>query len=75
MGDGITLSYAKKMLNLWLKAEEAVTTGSQYQIGNRSLTRANISEIRKQIRFWRSEIARLEGKGSRRAVRAVPRDL
>jgi hypothetical protein len=70
----IDLERAKKHLNAWLDAELAVTTGQSYSIGSRSLTRANLSEISKQINYWRREVSRLEGKG-RRARRFVPRDL
>lgn len=37
---GITLETAQKQLDLWIAAEEKVTHGQSYQIGNRSLTYA-----------------------------------
>jgi len=70
----IDLERAKRHLEAWLNAELAVSTGQSYSLGSRSLTRANLSEINKQIIFWRNEISRLEGKG-RRAKRFMPRDL
>lgn len=69
------LETAKKYLQAWLEAELAVSTGQSYRIGTRQITRANLSEIRQQINYWRKEVARLEGKGIRRVFRAVPRDL
>ncbi len=36
-------------LQMYLEAERAVLSGQSYQIGNRQLTRANLSEIRKAI--------------------------
>ena len=36
-------------LRMYLDAERAVLSGQSYQIGNRQLTRANLSEIRKAI--------------------------
>lgn len=72
---GITLERAKTHLEAWLDAELAVSTGQSYRIGSRQLQRANLPEIRKQIQYWRSEIARLEGKGRRKVMRAVPRDF
>lgn len=36
-------------LRMYLEAEKTVLTGQSYTIGNRSLTRANLSEIRKAI--------------------------
>lgn len=76
---GVTLEIAKKHLNAWLTAELEVTTHQSYTIGSRSLTKANLSEIRKQIQFWENEVARLENiskrGGRNRVFRAVPRDL
>lgn len=71
-----TLQEAKDMLATWIEAEKAVATGQSYKIGSRSLQRANLSEIRKQIQFWRNEINKLEtGRKGARVMRAVPRDL
>lgn len=71
-----TLQEAKDMLATWVEAEKAVATGQSYKIGSRSLQRANLSEIRKQIQFWRNEITKLEtGRKGARVMRAVPRDL
>ena len=76
---GVTLEIAKKHLDAWLTAELEVTTYQSYTIGSRSLTKANLSEIRKQIQFWENEVARLENiskrGGRNRVFRAVPRDL
>lgn len=72
-----TLQTARSRLNAWLEAELAVSTGQSYRLGNKQLTRANLSDIREQIQFWRSEVARLE-RGNRpgaRVMRVVPRDL
>lgn len=76
---GVTLEIAKKHLDAWLTAELEVTTHQSYTIGSRSLTKANLSEIRKQIQFWENEVARLENiskrGGRNRVFRTVPRDL
>lgn len=73
------LEVAKKHLAAWLTAELEVTTHQSYTIGSRSLTKANLSEIREQIKFWGNEVARLENvakhKGRNRIMRVVPRDL
>jgi hypothetical protein len=71
----ITLERAQKHLQAWLDAELAVSTGQSYSIGSRQLSRANLSEIRKQINYWRNEIAGINGRGRIRTKRAVPRDL
>ena len=73
---GITKDMAREMLQLWLDAERAVTTGQSYKIGTRSLTRSNVSEIAARIKYWRNEIDKLEnGRKGARVMRAVPRDL
>lgn len=69
------LKTAKTHLQAWLDAELAISTGQSYKIGSRELKRANLSEVRKQITYWQREVSRLEGKGSRKVFRAVPRDL
>ena len=79
MANGISLEVAKKHLDAWLTAELEVTTHQSYTIGSRSLTKANLSEIRKEIEYWTNEVARLENiekrGGRNRIYRAVPRDL
>jgi predicted RecB family nuclease len=70
-----TIETAKAHLQAWLDADLAVSTGQSYRIGSRQLTRADTSEIRKQIAFWRTEVAKIENKRSRRVMRVVPRDL
>lgn len=72
-----TLQEARNMLNMWIEAEKAVATSQSYTIGSRSLTRANLAEIRKSIEYWRNEVAALEHGNSngRRVVRVIPRDL
>ncbi len=76
---GITLKIAKKHLNAWLEAELEVTTNQSYTIGSRSLTRADLSDIREQIAFWEGKVAALENLekrgGRNRIIRVVPRDL
>lgn len=79
MENGISLEIAKKHLDAWLTAELEVTTHQSYTIGSRSLTKANLAEIRKQIEYWNDQVARLENiekrGGRNRVFRAVPRDL
>ena len=73
------LATAQKHLEAWLTAELEVTTHQSYTIGSRSLTKANLSEIRKQIEFWQNEVAKLENlkkrRGRNRITQAIPRDL
>lgn len=76
---GITLEIAETHLNAWLLAELEVTTNQSYSIGTRSLTKANLSEIRNQIQFWGNKVVELTNKknhkGRNRVFRIVPRDL
>lgn len=74
----MTLPEAKEMLNLWINAEKAVSTGQSYSIGGRSLTRVNLKEIREAQQYWEGEIYKLENniksRGAR-VLRVIPRDL
>ena len=76
---GITLKIAQKHLDTWLEAEMAVTNAQSYTIGSRTMTKANLAEIRKAIEYWSNKVAELENLqkhgGRNRAYRAVPRDL
>lgn len=71
----MTLERARIHLDAWYNAELAVSTGQSYSIGSRSLTRANLSEIREQIKYWETRVDQLKGKKRRKAMRYVPRDL
>lgn len=76
---GITLETAQKHLDAWLKAELTVTTGQSYTIGSRTLTRANITEIRNMIDYWDGKVKKLDTLqkrgGRNRIKRGVIRDL
>lgn len=73
------LEIARHHLNAWLEAELELTTHQSYKIGSRSLTKADLGQIRKQIEFWQNRVAQLENAerrgGRNRVVRVVPRDL
>lgn len=70
---GITLEQAEAQLASWINASTAVAQNQSYTIstdsGSRSLTRANASEIREQIKFWDTQVKRLSRGGIR--VRGV----
>ena len=73
------IEIARHHLNAWLEAELELTTHQSYKIGSRSLTKADLGQIRKQIEFWQNQVAQLENTekrgGRNRVVRVVPRDL
>ncbi|MDI3534815.1 MAG: hypothetical protein PWQ82_1180 [Thermosediminibacterales bacterium] len=73
------LEKAKARLDAYYEAELAVLSGQSYKIGTRSLTRADLGEIRNAIRDLENLIEELEaqvnGQGRRRAYRITLRDL
>lgn len=75
----ITLERAKKHLEAWLEAELLCSTSQSYTIGSRTLTRANLVEIRKQIDYWQNKVNELvileRGGRVKRSKRFIPRDL
>lgn len=72
---------ANEALNLrlkqYLEAEKAILiAGQSYKIGNRTLTRANLSEIQQAISSLIASGATVDGSGSgaRRAMQVIMRD-
>lgn len=66
------MSIAQDMVNLYTEAEKKVLAGQSYTIGNRTMTRANLPEIRKGRQEWeeklRSEQAGSQGGSSMYSV-------
>ncbi len=56
---GVTLKTALDALNAWVKADLAVARGQSYSMNGRSITLANIREIREQITYWERRVAAL----------------
>lgn len=75
----ITLETAKRHLDMWLEAETQVAINQSYTIGGKSFTRANLSEIRNQVKYWSDKVEELQNiaknRGRNRVYRIVPRDL
>lgn len=71
---GITVERATEMLELWLKAEEALATSQSYTIqtdgSSRTLTRADLADVGKRVSYWQGKLAaaerRASGRGSMR---------
>jgi uncharacterized membrane protein len=57
----LDLPTAVNNLDTWEKAQTAVSTGTSYSIGGRSLTRADINDINNMITYYRREVKRLSG--------------
>ena len=53
----INLKTAQDALNAWVKADLAVARGQSYSMNGRSLTLANVREIREQILYWERRVA------------------
>lgn len=72
---GITLAQAEAQLATWMAANEAVARNQSYEIGDRKLTRADASEILKQVEFWDRKVQSLAataGAGAGRVRQGVP---
>jgi len=72
---GITLAQAEAQLTAYLAAETAVLKGQSYTIGQRSLTRADLADIRAGIDAWDARVKQLtnSAQGRSRARIVVPR--
>jgi len=62
------------MRNLYVKAEKAVLQSQSYNIGGQSLTRANLTEIRKGRDEWQAKLDNLSGSRRRVVKRIIPID-
>ena len=58
----------------WKAAYRAASTGKSYTISNRTLTRYDLDEIRKQLAYLEGELAALDGRRGPIIVQArIPR--
>lgn len=66
-------------MQTWLDAEQAIATGQSYRIGNRELTRADLTQVRNQMEYWAEKLAEADAaekhSGRNRAYRVLIRDL
>lgn len=74
MSDPITKELAEEMFGEYFAASKAVSKGQQYTIDGRSLTRANLTEINKQLQYWRGQVMRFcsSGHGGIQVRSAIP---
>lgn len=68
---GITLEIAEAQLAEWLAANSAVTANQSYSIDNRTLTRADASQIRMQLEYWDKKCKELDRPSGGPRVRYV----
>lgn len=59
-----TVERCMQHLEQWLLAEEKVSKGQSYTIGNRTLTRANLTEIQNAIELWSKRLQDAESNSS-----------
>jgi len=74
----LTLAEAQRLRAAYLAALEAIATGQSYTIGSRTLTRADLVEVKKSFNEYDAAVTALQAgraPGGVRAVRVVPRDL
>ena len=53
----LTLSQAQTALDAWISADLTVAKGQSYSMNGRSLTMANVKEIREQIQYWERRVS------------------
>lgn len=74
-----TVAQCNERLQIWLDAETAIASGQSYSIDNRRLERANLAQVREQIRFWQNELAKAKaatsGRGRRKVTQVIPKDF
>jgi len=56
----ITLEQAQTALNGWVSADLAISKGQSYSMNGRTITLANIKEVREQIQYWERRINALQ---------------
>ena len=52
----LTLTQAQTALEAWIAADLAVAKGQSYSMNGRTLTLANVKEIREQIQYWERRV-------------------
>ena len=69
---GITRAQAESQLATWLAANEALSRGQSYRIGDRELTKVDAADVLSQIEFWDAKVKELSPAGRPRIGFAVP---
>ena len=69
------LDRAKRRLELYYKAEEAILTGQEYTIGTKRLRRADLEDVQSMIKQLENEVESLQASGKNRALLGIPLDI
>lgn len=64
----INLTTAQAALNAWIAADSAVSKGQSYTMNGRTITLANIKEIREQIQYWERRVVSLSNISASQAT-------
>ena len=67
----ITLSQAQTALDAWIAADLAVAKGQSYSMNGRSLTLANVKEIREQIQYWERRLVAFQSSSCKNQPAAL----
>lgn len=68
----ISQAIAEKKLAMWLEALDALALGQSYSMNGKTLTRANLADVEKQILFWEKRVNRA-GRGGVGVSEVIPR--
>lgn len=73
----LSLAEAQALRAAYLAAIQAIATGQSYTIGTRTLTRANLAEVKKSFAEYDQLVSSLSagGSGGIPAFRVMPRDV
>lgn len=63
----VSLSEAQESLRTWVKAREALASGSSYSIGGRTLTRQDSETVEANIQRWHNTVLALEAQAQGRS--------
>lgn len=66
---------AKRRLELYYKAEEAILTGQEYSLGTKRLRRADLEDVQSMIHTLEKKVEELKRGGKNKVLRAVPMDI
>lgn len=68
-----SVEFCKEQLAKYVEAEAKVLNSQSYSIGGRTMTRANLQEIRKGIEDWAARLAEAErvAAGGRNGIRMI----
>jgi hypothetical protein len=74
MSTGLTLAEAQARYAAYLTAEEKILAGQSYEIKGRTLTRANLTEVRNGLSYWENMCNRLAGTRGAKVTSIIPMD-